>query len=459
VRLPFVHAPATLTAAAGITALAVALGTSVSFDANLLRLQAEGLESVDWELKLIREGEQRSWFAASLAPDLETARDLSRRLETLDEVDRVESLADLVPPDQAERSARARSLAPLLEGIDLSPKTPRAIDLSALERVLDELRFKIRDRNDGWTPGKRPLHKQIREAHARLTDALQRVRSARQSASDTERIQGQLGGYQDRLMQDFYRDLGLIAQSLDAPPVRVEDIPAELRARLRSDDGKFLVRIFAKDDIWDDANRDKFVEAIRTVDPHVTGGPVQVYESSRLMLRGYIQGGLYALGAVLLVLVVMFRRLRHVVLTLLPLVLGGTWTVGAMMLTGQNFNLANLVMLPLIIGVGIDVGIHMVHRYREDGRSGWSLVSSSTGRAAILSALTTIAGFGALAVARHRGIHSLGVLLGIGLACVLFAALLVLAPALRWVGERRGLPRVRADDVAMPRGSRASQAH
>jgi len=112
-------------------------------------------------------------------------------------------------------------------------------------------------------------------------------------------------------------------------------------------------------------------------------------------------------------------------------------TFGAMVALGLDFNLANLIILPLMIGIGIDIGIHCVHRFRDDGSAGSALVGGSTGRAVILSGLTTAIGFGSLAIARHRGIHSLGLLLAIGVLANVVAATLVLAPALRARVTRR----------------------
>jgi hypothetical protein len=204
-----------------------------------------------------------------------------------------------------------------------------------------------------------------------------------------------------------------------------------VRRRLVGDDGRLLLRIHPAENIWEPEARARFIEALRTIDPEVTGIPVQAHESSRLMLRGYVQGGLYSLVVVLVVLLIDLRRLSDVVAALAPLAAGAGWTLGVMAAVDLDFNLANLIILPLMIGIGIDIGIHCVHRSRDDGSAGAALVKSSTGRAVILSGLTTAIGFGSLAIAQHRGIQSLGILLGVGVVANVLAALFVLAPALR----------------------------
>jgi hypothetical protein len=149
------------------------------------------------------------------------------------------------------------------------------------------------------------------------------------------------------------------------------------------------------------------------------------------MVQGYIEGGIIALVLVVLVLAIDLRRARDVGLALVPLAVGAGWALGVMALTGLELNLANLIILPLMIGIGIDIGVHLVHRARAEGSSGAALVAGPTGRAVVLSSFTTMVGFGALMIADHRGLASIGALLSLGVASNLGAALFVQSFALR----------------------------
>jgi hypothetical protein len=176
---------------------------------------------------------------------------------------------------------------------------------------------------------------------------------------------------------------------------------------------------------------------MREVDPEVAGNVVHMIESSRLMQKGYIDGGWYAMGAILIYVLAMFRRPLTALLILLPVAVGSLWTVGIMDLLSIRFNLANLVILPLILGIGVVNGIHIIHRYREAPDKGASVLSLSTGQAVVLSSLTTMIGFGAMMVADHQGIFSLGMVLTLGVFSCLTASVTTL-PALLKLCSLRG---------------------
>ena len=181
--------------------------------------------------------------------------------------------------------------------------------------------------------------------------------------------------------------------------------------------------------IWDRAGAERFVSDLRTVDPEVTGTPVITYEAIRLMERAYKQGTLYAIVVVSGLTFVMLRRVRETLLALLPLALGLVWTVGLMWLFDLKFNLGNVFGLPLILGAAAEYGLNLVMRFMEGREHGGPLVARSTIMGVLVAGLTTIAGFGSLMLADHRGIYGLGLLLTLGTAASLFASLIVLPVA------------------------------
>ncbi len=404
-----------------LTLAAAATVPFVRFDANLLNLQAEGVEAVDLELELIELEGQGSAFAVSIVEDLEAARARTEAFEALPLVAEVESMARLVPPNQTERARRAKDLAPLVEPLEVG-EAAGASAPERLKRRLEKLRFKLRpEKEDDWGPGKKPPAGSLAEARQLIDGLLAKLDDA---------PRGALADFEDRLVANLRDQVKSLRAGTDPLPMTETVVPEPLRAAYKGKDGRYLLRIRPTENIWEPEARSAFIEQLRTVDPEVTGIPVQAQASSQLMLRGYLQGGLYSLVVVLALLALDLRRLRLMAVALIPLAVGGLWTCGVMFLTGLRFNLANLVILPLMIGIGIDIGVHMTHRYVEDGEGGLSLVQGSTGRAVIVSGLTTIAGFGSLAIARHQGIQSIGLLLALGVGANLSAALLILAPVL-----------------------------
>jgi uncharacterized protein len=144
------------------------------------------------------------------------------------------------------------------------------------------------------------------------------------------------------------------------------------------------------------------------------------------MKRGYVEGGVYALVVIAVIAFVSLRRVGDVLLALVPLGLGMLWTAGLMWLFNLQFNLANLVAVPLIIGIGVENGLHLVHRYREEGQGGSALIAGSTGQSVALFSLTTMIGFGSLMVGKYYGVFSMGLLLTLAVGSVLVASLVVL---------------------------------
>jgi hypothetical protein len=208
------------------------------------------------------------------------------------------------------------------------------------------------------------------------------------------------------------------------------DLPRELRDRFIGTEGIYLLRVFPQGNIWGREAVQQFVREVRSVDQDALGDPITAWEHGQSMEKGYLLGGLYAAIAMFVVILWSFGSVSHLMLALVPLVVGIAWTLGLMELFSIHFNLANLILLPLIVGYGIINGLQIVKRYQSEGRTG-SIIANSTGRAVFLSSATSMAGFGSLMVAHHRGIFSLGSLLAVGVGSVLLASLTVL-PALLW---------------------------
>jgi hypothetical protein len=396
---------------------------TMSFDYNLLNLQAHGTESVEWEKRIIENSERSSRDALTTAPTPEAAIEKANAFKALSSVETVESVASLIPSGQETRIQLVRALQPLLSDMPPALAAPAALDVADVSRTLDKLKLKIREENDEWDPTRKPSEQELGEARRHLLAVIEQL----QQAPETE-AKERLGRFQEALFRDFQSKWALLRNNLNpSGPITLEDIPAQLKSRFVSKDGsKFLLQIFPKKNVWEKEAQEEFIEQLRQVDPDVTGNPVIGYESIKAMKEGYIEGGFYAFLAIILVSLLTLRRVGDAVLAILPLALGIIWTAGLMWIFHLQFNLANLVAVPLIIGIGVENGIHIVHRYREEEIGGPALVEGSTGQAVALFSLTTMIGFGSLMVARYYGIFSMGLLLTIAVGSVLVASLTVL---------------------------------
>jgi predicted RND superfamily exporter protein len=215
----------------------------------------------------------------------------------------------------------------------------------------------------------------------------------------------------------------------------VEDVPAQIRRMFVGKTGKFLVQVFPRENIWGREPLVRFVRDVQSVAPKVTGTPLGIYEFVEILKTGYCRAALWALLVIAILIFIDFHGGYATLLTILPLLVGTAWMFGAMVVLRINFNPANIMVLPLIVGIGVAYGIYVVQRFRESHEA--TFYSKSTGRAVILSAMTTTLAFASLLIGAHRGIRSLGLVTTIGVISCLLAAL-VLLPSLLEIARRKG---------------------
>ncbi len=403
----------------------------IGFDGNILRLQAEGTESVTWELRIIRDSERSISHGVILAKTLEQVRQKTRALEALPSISTVESIDTFMPRDQERKLPLLRDLGAIVESGSQEAAPLAPVDLGGLGDILNRIKGKMLTPEEvkQWdAEGKPPL------------ELMGRVRSlitefeGRLARHDPEEVRQRLAAYQTELFQDFRDKVALLARAARSGPVRIEELPRDLKRQFIGRDGSYLLRVFPKQDPWESASQAAFVADLRRVDPDAVGDPVQGYEVITAMKRAYQEVGIYALIGVTLLIVLDLRNLRYCLLAKVPLLVGAVWTAGLMQVFHLKFNLANLIIIPLIVAPGVENGLLMVHRYREEAEA--AVLPRSLGKGVILSSLTTMVGFGSLMVVHHRGAFSIGLLVTLGVGSVLAVSLTVL-PALLTVAARR----------------------
>jgi hopanoid biosynthesis associated RND transporter like protein HpnN len=387
------------------------------FDYNLLNMQAKGTEAVRFEMKIIENAKRASWNAALIADDMQDAKAKYKVLKAMPSVGKVESLLMAIPENQEARIEQVKTLAPLIDPFEVKSED-EPFSLQAIRDTMKKIRFKLRKK----------------EKEGEQDDVYEASRRARQldealDNTDAETAANRLQGFSSTLFVDYRNKIADLKQSVHPAPVKVQDLPQDLKDRFVSTEGKYLLLVYPDINIWEREAMEKFLYEMRTIDPDVTGNAVHMFESSRLMIDAYIRAGLYALAAIFLYLMLTLRNLRTTFLVMLPTLAGAVLTLGLMRLTGVQFNLANLVVLPLILGIGVVDGVHVLHRNREEPECGKNVISKSTGQAVILTSLTTMIGFGSLMVADHQGVYSVGLVLMLGVGSCMITSITLL-PAL-----------------------------
>jgi len=424
-RPGLIVAATTLLALAGTAAL-----TRVPFDFNMLNLQAKGLESVTYAYKLMKSKENSGYFGVSMAKDRDEAVRLTKRFEALPSVDHVVSLPALVPDQQPEKLAELERIKKIMAKVQpvAYEENLRVMELPAIfegfrERV-EKLKLSLEAQK---LPEAQPI--------AAFLKTLDRFFAGLEKEKDGNALT-MLREMQEAMFAPLPEKLKLLKESLQARAVTEADVPQTLKQRFVGKDGRLLLQIAPKKEIFNEQPLAEFVNQIKTVDPHATGEPVSVYESFKILKLSYLQAFLYALGGVVLILLIAFRSLRSTLLGVTPLAVGLLLMVGGMWLFGLKFNVANIIVMPLLLGVGIDSAIYIISRHLKGEESPVEVATSSAGKGVFLNALTILFSFGALMVASHQGVFSIGAVMSLGMTAIVLA-FLVFLPALLLLLEKR----------------------
>ena len=434
-----VHYPRTVLAIAGVVAIVCSAAVfSVRFDFSTLNVRDPRVESVQALEDLLHDPELSVWTVDVIARDLDEAIALAAQLEQLEGVEQVRTAAGFLPDDQEARLAVFRKMrADLATPVELSDEESGADydRMQAVEYTIENYGVAL------------DLDEMLRGGPVEgdpLWDAAQELRSALEPLV-TGLVDGSVTPRRlDTLEADVFGDLaGVIEDILAALPnrtVSMEDLPADLIARYVASDGRSRVEVFSEANLNDRGELERFYDLIQAERPDA-GGPVSgAVALGRAMISSLQQALITAVVVIALALVLLWRSVKYTLITLAPLAVGSVGTAAVSVFADLPFNFANVIVLPLILGIGVDSGIHLVHRHRMGGRGASELLSTSTARAVLFSALTTVISFATLAFSHHLGIASLAKLLCVGVALMLAANLIVLPAILALDGPQKSDP-------------------
>jgi len=430
-RRGWVLGAAALLAAAGILLL-----PRISFDFDPLNLKNPHNESVATARDLMKDPMTTPYTAEILVPSEAEAEALAGRLSQLPQVAQTVTAASFIPEDQDKKLAIIGDLA-LLLGPTLTPAA-----ILPPPKDSDVLRAMIACR-DALQPAARAGGPQ--SPAARLADALD------EAATHGAAIVPVL---REVLLTGLAQRLRALGDQIQAKPVALASLPAELRDSWIAADGRARIEVFPRGDARDPEVLDRFVAEVRTVAPDATGTPVTIREAGRLISSAFVQAGIIAVAAIALLLALVLRRLREIMLVIAPLLLAAILTLAVTVVTGMKLNYANIIALPLLLGIGVAFDIYFVMNWRAGETHH---LQSSTARAIVFSALTTMSAFGSLALSNDPGTAQMGELLAISLAATLFCTLFVLPALLGPAPARASISPDRSSDSSSPGLTRGSQ--
>jgi uncharacterized protein len=379
----------------------------VSFDFNPMNLRNPNTESIATYLEISRDPATDANAIQALAPSLDLANAMAARIAKLPEVSHAMTLSTFIPDQQGEKLPIIQDAASKLAGAfdpkNAQPAPTDAENVDALKEGADRLIEAATDQKDQG-PGA--------EAAKRLAADL----SALAGANLSVRAKAE-----EAFIWPLNVSLGGLQTSLQAQPVTQQTLPQDLVRGWVAPDGRARVSIAPKEDPGDNEAMRRFARAVLTAEPDATEGPISILKASDLVVHAFIEAGLWALASIALLLWLVLRRIGDVLLTLIPLALAGVVTLEVTVLIGLPLNFANIIALPLLLGVGVAFKIYYIMAWRE-GQT--HLLQTSLTRAVIYSALTTATAFGSLCFSSHPGTASMGKLLALSLVCTLAAAVL-----------------------------------
>jgi len=424
--LPIRYARSVLAVTAVLAIASLWLLPDIHFDTNPLHVRDPSTDSVQVFNEILEDGDAYPWNLNVVVDDLESARETASRLEELPGIRLALTLSDFVPEDQEAKldilDEAALMLLPTLDDEPSVTDTTAAqlrLDIDKLERTLTAL---IAGNHDPT----------LVDSASDLRDSLRRLQQKLTSEVDGSAAHERLRGV---LFDSLPERLRLLRGALQTDSVDLESIPEELKQRMTGKDGRVRIEVFPAEDLNDQRALEDYVAAVQSVDADAYGEGLLIVESGRVVIRAMQQALLTAGVLIMLILAILWRNFVDSALVATPLILATVFTLASSVVLGIPFNFANVIIIPLLLGIGIVYGIHMVHRVRGGGLPDGNLLRTGTARAVLLSALTTMASFGTLGFSSHLGMASLGQLLTLGIALVLLCNLVVL-PALVSVTDK-----------------------
>lgn len=424
----------------GVTIIAVLVSIlalpHIKFDYNLLNLNNPHAESVQTFQELLEDTEESPWHINILVDDVQKIGQIAQQLGVLPEVKKVISILDLVPEKQEEKSLLIEEMAMILGPISFSSTAfliPSPHTVSEQRMALDQLRIAL-----SQFVAEQPEHPAAVSARALEGSLANLIAKLDKPVLENEKAQEQLLlTVNNDLLSLLPGSIHRLQLALEAQPFSQEALPTSVTELWHGKDDVYRIAVYPSENINDNDALRRFVRAVQQIAPNATGVPVISLEAGEAVVDAFFYAFSLALIGVILTIWTMLRSATSTLLVLIPLLLAALLTGAGTVFMGLSFNFANIIALPLLLGIGIDSSLHMVYRSRNTGADYENLLHTSTARAVFYSALTTLGGFGSLIFSIHQGTSSMGQLLTIGLLLTLVCVLIILPVLLQSASDKK----------------------
>jgi hypothetical protein len=403
-----------------IAVISVVLVFKVKTDFNPINLRDPNTESVIAFKNLNKDPDTTPMTLTVLATDAQKAKVMEQKLSALGSVDKTVSLFDFMPSAQEEKLAMIEDMAMVLgsQAQGFPALKPDNDPTPAINRLIKAI--------DNSLPDKTNAHEisALKTFKEELQDILIELETRQEPSRRLfiEKIQTTLLGTLPSVMNE-------LLVSLNAREITLDDLPPDIKERWLSKEGLYRIQIFPKKDLNDLGNLQQFITDVQLVAPETTDLPVIYWESMKEVVDAFQKAITIALITIALLLYGIRRNVTDTLLVMTPLILAGLFTMASTVITNTPINYANIIALPLLLGLGVDNGIHMVEKLHHSLSEEQNIYQSSTARAMFYGALTTASSFVGLAFSPHEGIASMGLIITMGIFWIMVCTFIVL-PAL-----------------------------
>jgi hopanoid biosynthesis associated RND transporter like protein HpnN len=400
-----------------IAIISVILVFKVKIDFNPINLRDPNTESVIAFKNLNKDPDTTPMTLTVLANGEQQAKAMQQKLSKLSTVDKTVSLFDFKPSEQEEKLAIIEEISMLLGSqLKYFPSLKDDNDpIPGINRLIKTINTVLPDKTDSHEISA------LKDFREELQDILIEI-DARQQPSRRmfiEKIQTTLLGTLPSTMNE-------LLVGLNAEEVSLNDLPSDFKDRWLSKDGNYRIQIFPKKDLNNLDDLEKFIADVQSVAPETTDLPIIYWESMKEVVHSFQKAITIALVIIALLLYGIRRNITDTLLVMTPLILAGLFTMASTVLTNTPINYANIIALPLLLGLGVDNGIHMVEKLHHSLSEDQNIYQSSTARAMFYGALTTASSFGGLAFSAHQGIASMGLIITMGIFWIMVCTFVIL---------------------------------
>lgn len=430
----------TLLVALILTAGLLYYASNITFDQNYMNIEPEGLTSIVLQDTVMDKFDMSMDYALILADSIEQSRRLTKQIRDMGSVAMAEDIS-LYLPSAGEQAERVPHIQEIISKMQSAP-LQAAIQTQELERLkteIDRLQMNVMEMQTlAYTGGQDKVDAKCAEivGNPEADNPKNIIRNLLESMETQGLAAAQKLTPFQKSFAPYFKSAVLNMSSTN--PISMKDLPVSILDRYSNKTrDQFLVTVFPSGHVWKDAEfLARFVNDLERATPKATGMPPVFRALIEVIGQDGRKAVMLTIVIVFLLLWFDFRNVRHALMAMIPLAVGLFWMVGLMHLTGQQLTVMNVMGLPMILGIGIDDGVHIVHRWVHEGRGKLKIVFASTGKAILLTSLTTMLGFGSLVFSIWRGFGQLGGALFVGVAACFLTTVLIL-PGIIGLIERK----------------------